>query len=1325
MSLSRLMRSVSGWAVVVACGLLGGNVGRAAPANLLYFPLTNSPGTTFPSSTALGGVNATLTANNGSGVSVNLAGPSGSGVNGTANGASAMSTTNGDTGNATQSANANGAANSAADLGDATLGFGTIHDFMVTFWFKEPIVYSDATGNTLPRLFVISSSGSPGANDDSANTIGVKFQVGNQFEFVVNNAAATTGNSYNAPANTATLGTTLTSDLLPNKWYFVAWVYDNTNLYQFTGSDTSVATLQNQVAAAGLSVNLGTPSSLVVGNRNWKGTRGFFGSMEDFRFYTNVASAGNNASFVESIRKSIAPKIPTISGIYPDGTALLQATNTLVFDAQSSSGFNLTSISLKLNGVDVSSACTYVTNGTGSTNVMVSYTGLSQQSINTAVMSATDSLGLSGSSSVTFDTFNPTNFIVKAEEFDFSGGQYIDNPEYTSYATNDSYFGLQGTDLVDVHKGSATGDSANDYRYDADSPAGIDTQTPLATAELSVPTRFGTNSSIGNHMIGNWSSGEWQNYTKTYPAGNYNVYARLTTSSGSTINLDQVVTGQGTTSQTLSRLGSFTFSGSGAFQWVPLLQNGTLAVVNLAGVKTIRATSGGGANADFYMLVPANPFLPTINNVYPDGNYLFEPTNKLVFTANSASGINTANIMLTVNGTNVSSGLVFSGGPNTWNASYSGLQLNHSYAIAISVTDSNSLSANATLNIDTWNPVFQVEAEDWDFDPSLSPIFDITGFRYIDNPVATAPGVAAANSYEGQVGDAGIDEFGASATGHADYRPGDAIATTPVTDIARRQFTSGALDYNVGFLGAGLWQDYTKTWPTGTFNIYGRMASGANIGTIYASWSQVIAGWGTSKQITRHIGSFAIPTTAGYSAYLYTPLMDRFGNYAQVTMGGTNTFRSTDLTFNQSDVGNGATFGLNINFYMLTAPRTDLPRIDNVYPDGSILMQQTNTLSFVASSLTYGINTTNIQVVLNGVNISASLGFSGSSTSWNVSYPGLQPNTAYSAVITITDNTNQVHATTVNFDTFNPTNYAWEAEDYDFDPALSPVSNGSGLRFIDNPVPTSSTAANSYFGQQGDSGIDYSALFQNIIGTYIYRPFDYVSTEVTSDTPRSKYQAAQLLNVDPTIADYDVNNFTNWIDYTRTFPTGNFQIYARLSAGNGAFSLPCGLVTNGVGTTLQMSNILGNFVGTGASFGTWQYVPLVNTNTGLPVVVSLGGVETLQMNGDDKENANFFFLVPFTGSTALVPTNSPGITGISLVGGAGGGGGGNVVIHGTNGDTGATYYLLTSTNLTTPLSQWQAVATNVVSSSTFTFIGTNAITPNRGQQFYILSGTNN
>jgi hypothetical protein len=1242
-------------AALILCGLLTGAAAFAQPANQIWIPLTNNaPGiTTMPSSTGLGGLNINVTMYCSNGVAVDLAGVNGSAVNGTATAAAAIDFTNLENDAGGQSANTNGAANCAADQADATLAsMGAITNFIVTCWFNQGGSVSDATGALLPRLFVLSTGG---GNDDSANSIGVKYQEGNQFEITINAATTASGNSYNAPAGTASMGTTYAANFPNNKWEFVAWVYDGTNLYQYTGSDSAVCALQNQFACAGLSVNLGSTPWLLLGNRNFKGSRGFFGSMEDFRFYTGVSA--NNLNFVENIRKAIAPKLPTITGIYPDGTALLQATNSLTFTATSASGFNLTNIDLKIDNLDVSSSCTFVTNGTAgtSTNVSVNYTGLPQQSINTAVMTAIDGLGLVGSATVTFDTFNPTNFIIKAEEFDFTNGMFIDNPDYTD--TNgdpNSYYGYGYTEGVDAHKGQTTGDNqATDYRFDDGS--GLDVQTPAIAAELASPTRFGSNA-VPNHMIGNWSSAEWQNYTKTFPPGNYNVYARLSTSSGSTVSFDQVTLGQGTPNQTLSRLGQFIYTGSGAFQWVPLRQGGALAQLSInggsGGVATLRATTGGGANADFFMLVPVNPNLPAITGIYPDGAYLFEATNKLAFTVSSSStAINTANIQLTLNGTNASSGLVFTGGPSTWNVSYPNLQLDQSYAVVIQVTDNNGNSANAQLNIDTWNPVLQFEAEDFDFDPTLSPVSDVTGDRYIDNAVPTAPRAPAANSYEGQVGDIFIDEQGnnaplngqspvqagfAGAT-QSNYRTNDPCATAPVTDTPRRQFGPGTLDYNVGFLGPGHWEQYTRTWPNGTYNLYARVASGANLGTLYSSFSQVIAGWGTTNQVTRHVGTYAIPSSGGYSSYFYAPLIDRFGNYAQLTLGGTNTFRDTHLVFNQTETANGADFGLNINFYMLLNARNDQARIDAVNPDGTVLLQGANALSFVASSPTYGINTTNIQVTLNGVNVSSGLVFSGSSGSWNVSYPGLQPNSYYTAVITVTDNAGQTHSTTVTFDTFNSANFTWEAEDFDFDPANSPDPNGTGLRFIDNSVPTSAPATNSYYGQAGDPDIDYSSQFVNVLPIpTVYRSANAngnneIPIEVTADSLRARTLNAQLQQVDPYIADYEIFNLTNsdWINYTRTFPAGNYYVYARLSAGGTSnITLQCAQVTSGAGTMTQITNVLGYFQAVGNSFGTYQYAPLMNTNNGQHVLLSLGGVETLQVTGDGFERVNFFMLVP-------------------------------------------------------------------------------------------------
>jgi autotransporter-associated beta strand protein len=92
------------------------------------------------------------------------------------------------------------------------------------------------------------------------------------------------------------------------------------------------------------------------------------------------------------------------------------------------------------------------------------------------------------------------------------------------------------------------------------------------------------------------------------------------------------------------------------------------------------------------------------------------------------------------------------------------------------------------------------------------------------------------------------------------------------------------------------------------------------------------------------------------------------------------------------------------------------------------------------------------------------------------------------------------------------------------------------------------------------------------------------------------------------------------------------------------------------------------------------------------------------------------------GSVQVVPgptliTISPAITNFSLEGA-------NAVISGTNGQAGATAYLLMTTNIAEPPNQWKTVATNVLGGSVYTFIGTNVVTAGSPQQFFMLSSTN-
>ena len=110
--------------------------------------------------------------------------------------------------------------------------------------------------------------------------------------------------------------------------------------------------------------------------------------------------------------------------------------------------------------------------------------------------------------------------------------------------------------------------------------------------------------------IGNFGSGQWANYTRNYPAGKYLVYGRIAGGSGvATAYLDKVTGGSGTTSQALQRLGTWSAVPGGwqSWVWAPLQNNGAPAVVDVGGTHTLRVTSGNNINANYFMLVAAQP----------------------------------------------------------------------------------------------------------------------------------------------------------------------------------------------------------------------------------------------------------------------------------------------------------------------------------------------------------------------------------------------------------------------------------------------------------------------------------------------------------------------------------------------------------------------------------------------------------------------------------------------------------------------------------------------------------------------------------------------
>ena len=182
--------------------------------------------------------------------------------------------------------------------------------------------------------------------------------------------------------------------------------------------------------------------------------------------------------------------------------------------------------------------------------------------------------------------------MVEAEDFDFNGGQFIDP------WSPDAYQGQGATTNVDFRHTMLDGEQFS-YRADGIPEDRLGTHDYLRQEFF-----FAT-----DYVLTFFAGGDWANYTRNYPAGSYYVYGRFSGGGLFTMYLDQVTSGTGTVNQATRRLGQWTAVGKDyvTYDWVPLTDGGTNAPtpIKLNGLGTLRITTDGFCNPNFFMLVPA------------------------------------------------------------------------------------------------------------------------------------------------------------------------------------------------------------------------------------------------------------------------------------------------------------------------------------------------------------------------------------------------------------------------------------------------------------------------------------------------------------------------------------------------------------------------------------------------------------------------------------------------------------------------------------------------------------------------------------------------
>ncbi|MDA1278105.1 MAG: PA14 domain-containing protein [Verrucomicrobia bacterium] len=197
---------------------------------------------------------------------------------------------------------------------------------------------------------------------------------------------------------------------------------------------------------------------------------------------------------------------------------------------------------------------------------------------------------------------------IEAEDFDFGGGKSVTGKPIGldgAYPGGD-YAGLGTMDDADIDWSNAGGNAGQPFRPDTGVAAG------KQNAHADGIPRAGFDVTV-NNVVGWNDDGDWQNYTRVFPANDYNIIGRLA-SGGLAIHsqVSVVTAGVGTKDQTLKKVGEFNpgraTAGWDNMELFPLIdETGALSTVNLSGKQTVRWSTLPGANQDidYMMFIPA------------------------------------------------------------------------------------------------------------------------------------------------------------------------------------------------------------------------------------------------------------------------------------------------------------------------------------------------------------------------------------------------------------------------------------------------------------------------------------------------------------------------------------------------------------------------------------------------------------------------------------------------------------------------------------------------------------------------------------------------
>ncbi len=477
-------------------------------------------------------------------------------------------------------------------------------------------------------------------------------------------------------------------------------------------------------------------------------------------------------------------------------------------------------------------------------------------------------------------------------------------------------------------------------------------------------------------------------------------------------------------------------------------QNGFGAIVNIMVENVDVWGTADSTLDDYYSSSDTNtpvgfPNTPQVVNLVPAVQKMFytiPATNQITFTATTAGGTNQISTNLTgfpslklfLNDVDVTTNVSLT---EVATAPLSSPKTNFQVRCTVSLSSNtvyhgkiilvNPAGVGTTNNwyFDTFGTTgtLNIEAEDYNYNSgSFQDNPPVSGLDPDSNPV-NGGGVGYYAGLLGSdiVGTPGIDYEdlslqtigqGINMAERNQYRGMDFPGTVQGRmnrdyDVRIQYVTNNVGEYAVGFLTAGDWMNYTRTFPSASYNVYLR-ASSVKAQTV--RFDAVTGDRTMSNQTTVIRGQFLVPDTGGSSRFRYVPLTDAAGNIQTLTLSGVNTFRLTDLESSQKNSLDVSDLYLN-NFLFVPAPApgTQRPFIAQASPaGGTVIFDPEGTVQITILNRDTTVTTGSIELRFDGSNVTSGATITGTGTGATISYnpPGyLMPDTEHTLNVVFTD----------------------------------------------------------------------------------------------------------------------------------------------------------------------------------------------------------------------------------------------------------------------------------------------------------------------------------